>query len=134
MEEVMKRNIIPYNDEALLFIAKRFATGDEYLKKDTRESVRCLRRILRHGSEEAKWEAWKFIDSGAVGNRLGFLLRRFWILAERGRDLKEGAPLVFGISFRDDLPPLLADALLKSRTALYLIELLVVITLIIDKI
>ena len=134
MEEIMKRNIIPYDDEALLFIAKRFATGDEYLKKDTREAVRCLRKVLRHGSNEAKWEAWKVIDSGAVGNRVEFLLHRFWILSENGRDLKEGAPLALEMSFRDDFPLLLADTLLKSRVALYLIELLVIIALFIDRI
>ena len=122
-------NRIPYDDAALLFIARRFASGDGFLEKDTREAVRCLKQVLRKGSADAQWEAWKIVDSGVVGNRPVFLLLRFRDLAGDGKSMRTcGLPVVrpFAALVRH-----FAGSLLRARVCLYAAEavLLLVLTL-----
>lgn len=95
----MKRNLIPFDDKALLHIAKRFASGDDYLERDRREAVRSLLSVLRRGSPEARRKAWKIVDSGVVGNQVCFLLMRFRDQIEKGRSMRRyGIPYVWPFS------------------------------------
>ena len=118
-------NRIPYDDEALLFIARRFAFGDECLEKDTREAVRCLKQVLRHGSADAQWEAWKIVDSGVVGNRPGFLLLRFRDLVGNGKSMRR-----YGLPFVRPFAALtcrFAESLFRARVCLYATEAVILV-------
>ena len=127
----MGRNLIPYDDDALLFIARRFATGDEYLRKDNREAVRCLLHVLRHGSDEARFEAWKIIDSGVVGNRPCFLFFRFRNWADKGESARGWGLPVFWKHW--EVAYVFADYLRRWRAALLVVELLLIISLTADR-
>lgn len=126
----MKRNLIPYDDKALLYIAKRFACGDDYLERDKREAVRCLLAILRRGAPEVQWEAWKIVDSGVVGNHVRFLLIRFRDQVGRGRSMRlYGIPHVW--PFSAAIISHYAEVLWWTRLGLYAVETVILAVIII---
>lgn len=115
-------------EDDLLYAAKRYAMGDDTLTQNKREARRCLRKLLMHGSANAKWEAWKVIDSGVVGNRPFFLLFRVWEMAKMGR---ASSSSLFSYSFGSHLMESYADLLLKWKLVLYVGEILAIIILLI---
>ena len=118
----------PLMEDDLLHAAKRYATGDDTFDQNKREARRCLRKLLMHGSADAKWEAWKIIDSGVVGNCPFFLLFRFWEMAKMGR---ANSSSLFSYSFGSHLMESYADVLMKWRVVLYAGEILAIAVLLI---
>ncbi len=118
----------PLSEDDLLYAAKRYATGDDTLAPNKREARRCLRKLLLHGSNEAKWEAWRIIDSGVVGNRPLFLLFRFREMAKMGR---ANSSALYPYSFGSHLIESYADVLMKWRLVLYAGEILAIVILLI---
>ncbi len=112
----------------LLYAAKRYATGDDTLSRNKREARRCLRKVLMHGSGDAKWEAWKMIDSGVVGNRLVFLLFRYRDLVKMGR---ANSSSLYPYSFGSHLLESYADVLMNGRLVLYAVEIMAIVVLLI---
>lgn len=112
----------------LLYAAKRFTVGDDTFAPDKREARRCLRKLLLHGSNNAKGEAWKIIDSGVVGNRPVFLLFRFLEMAKMGR---ANSSSLYSYSFGSHLIESYADVLMKWRVVLYAGEILAIAVLLI---
>ena len=119
----------PLMEDDLLHAAKRYATGDDTLDQNKREARRCLRKLLMHGSADAKWEAWKIIDSGVVGNCPFFLLFRFWGMAKMGR---ANSSSLFSYSFGSHLMESYAEILMKWRLVLYVGEVLAIVILLIQ--
>ena len=115
-------------EDDLLCAAKRYATGDDTLAPNKREARRCLRKLLMHGSDNAKWEAWKIIDSGVVGNRPVFLLFRFLEMAKMGRANRS---TLFSYNAGSHLMESYANVLLKWRLVLYVAEILAIVVLLI---
>lgn len=115
-------------EDDLLYAAKRYAAGDGSLARNKREARHCLRQLLMHGSADAKWEAWKMIDSGVVGNRPFFLLFRFLEMAKLGR---ANSSSLFSYSFGSHLMESYADVLMKWRLVLYVGEILAIVVLLI---
>jgi len=81
-----------------------------------------------HGSDNAKWEAWKIIDSGVVGNRPVFLLFRFLEMAKMGR---ANSSTLFSYNSGSHLMESYANVLLKWRLVLYVAEILAIVVLLI---
>ena len=119
----------PLMEDDLLHAAKRYATGDDTLDQNKREARRCLRKLLMYGSADAKWEAWKIIDSGVVGNCPFFLLFRFWEMAKMGR---ANSSSLFSYSFGSHLMESYAEILMKWRLVLYVGEVLAIVILLIQ--
>ena len=115
-------------EDDLLCAAKRYSTCDETLAQNKREARRCLRKLLVHGSDNAKWEAWKIIDSGVVGNRPVFLLFRFLEMAKMGR---ANSSTLFSYNSGSHLMESYANVLLKWRLVLYVAEILAIVVLLI---
>jgi hypothetical protein len=121
----------PYEEYVLLSLARRFATGDALVEKDVREAVKCLREVLRNGSDDARFEAWKIVDSGVVGNRIVFLLFRFRDWATKGKTMRRyGLPVVW--PFSAELTYHYAEVLLWSRICLIAAEVLVILVLLMN--
>ena len=112
-------------EDDLLYAAKRYTEGDHVTCRDKREARRCLRKLLRHGSYQARFEAWKIVDSGVVGNRPSFLFLRV-------KEMADGASEGIGIfPFGKSLVENYAGVLIKWRIVLYIVEILALLIVLI---
>ena len=99
------------------------------LTKSDRETLRRLKEVLRQGTWDEQWEAWKVIDFGSQGRRFGFLLFRFRDWADNGRSMRQyGLPFIW--KFWPHVAYVYADLLRIWRVILYAIELLLIVILI----
>lgn len=120
----------PYEEYVILSLARRFATGDTLVEKDVREAVRCLKEVLRKGSDDARFEAWKIVDSGVVGNRIAFLVLRFRDWVAKGRSMRRyGLPVVW--PFPAEVTYHYAEALYGARICLIVAEIIAMVLLLI---
>ena len=111
----------PNEEYVLLSLARRFATGDTLVEKDVREAVRCLKDVLRKGSDDARFEAWRIVDTGMVGNRIAFLVLRFRDWVKKGQSMRSyGLPVVW--SFGAEVTYHYAEALYWVRICLIVAE------------
>ncbi len=120
----------PYEEYVILSLARRFATGDTLVEKDVREAVRCLKEVLRKGSDDARFEAWKIVDSGVVGNRIVFLVLRFRDWVAKGWSMRRyGLPVVW--PFSAEVTYHYAEVLYWARTCLIVAEVFAMVLLLI---
>ena len=108
-------------------VFEEVATGYTY-EMAIEEARRCLRKILLHGSSNARSEAWKIVDSGVVGHRIQFLLLRFLETAKSGRAI---SGVLYPYYFGAHLTEAYSDVLLKWRCILFAGEILAIVVLLI---